>query len=134
MDFTEIYRQSASLVAFSPGTHFILTAVQDRVIIRRSDTFQVTRTWQIESSPSPTNQLLAPDSKKSSELNHHLVTHLGWSCDSQYILAACAKRAVVHIFKLEDEAWSARIDGGVEGALSAEGYDPVLKHLLSRLG
>ncbi len=38
MDFTEIYKQSASLVAFSPAGNLILTAAQDRLIVRRTDT------------------------------------------------------------------------------------------------
>lgn len=43
------------------------------------------------------------------------MTHCGWSCDSEYILAAFAKRGVVHILKLRDEDWSGRIEAGAEG-------------------
>lgn len=123
MDFTELYRQSSSLVAFSPGAHFILAAVQDRVIVRRADTFRITRTWLVDPSPSPTQALFTnkTDSKQKSHSNPSTsqpdfwITHIGWSCDSEYILAACAKRGVVHLLKLRDEEWYGRIDSGAEG-------------------
>jgi len=125
MDFTELYRQSASLVAFSPGAQFILTAIQDRIIVRRTDTFQITRTWLVDNSPSPTYVAFSSKSnstKQSPQLSNSSasqseawITHIGWSCDSEYILAACAKRGVVHILKLREEEWSGRIDSGAEG-------------------
>ncbi|KAF8912983.1 WD repeat-containing protein 8 [Gymnopilus junonius] len=128
MDFTELYRQSSSLVAFSPGAHFILTAVQDRVIVRRADTFQITRTWLVDSSPSPAQALLTnkTGSKQKSHPNPSAsqpdfwITHIGWSCDSEYILAACAKQGVVHLLKLREEEWYGRIDSGAEGLVKAE--------------
>ncbi|TFK36832.1 WD repeat-containing protein 8 [Crucibulum laeve] len=125
MDFTEIYRQTASLVAFSPGGQFVLTAVQDRLIVRRTDTFQITRTWLLDPSPSPTQAAVHPKSTikakgAQSTTIDSWITHVGWSCDSEYILAACAKQGVVHLMKLRDEEWSGRIDAGVEGLLKAE--------------
>lgn len=125
MDFTEIYKQTSSLVAFSAGAHFILTAVQDRVIVRRADTFLITRTWLIETSPTPTHTALMTTSTSkqkqpqagtsSGASQDNWITHVGWSCDSEYVLAACAKRGVVHILKLRDEEWRGRIDAGAEG-------------------
>ncbi|KXN83915.1 WD repeat-containing protein WRAP73 [Leucoagaricus sp. SymC.cos] len=128
MDFTEIYRQSAFLVAFSPGGHFIMTAVEDRIIVRRTDTFQITRTWLPDPSPSPTTVCLSskqnPKAKTAQNAsittNNSWITHCGWSCDSEYILAACAKRGVVHILKLRDEDWNGRIEAGAEGLTKAE--------------
>ena len=125
MDFTELYRQSASLVTFSPGAHFLLTAVQDRVIVRRTDTFQITRTWLVDGTQNPTQAALfsrssqkqraqAPPGSASGAVDSW-ITHLGWSCDSEYILAACAKQGVVHLLKLRDEEWNGRIDAGAEG-------------------
>jgi hypothetical protein len=125
MDFTEIYRQSSSLVNFSPGANFILTAIGDRVIVRRTDTFQITRTWVLDPTQNPTNAALT--SNKSSTIRHakphpgtstdsgNAITHTGWSCDSEYILAAAAKQGVVHLLKLRDEGWNGRIDAGTEG-------------------
>lgn len=128
MDFTEIYKQTASLVAFSPGTHFLLTAVQDRLIIRRSDSFQIARTWLVDTTPSPTSAALSsangagPSSSrdKAGESSNAWVTHAGWSCDSEYVLGACAKTGVVCVFKLRDETWSARVEAGSEGLVKAE--------------
>ncbi|KIM47892.1 hypothetical protein M413DRAFT_439574 [Hebeloma cylindrosporum] len=129
MDFTELYRQSASLVAFSPGAHFILTAIQDRIVVRRTDTFQITRTWLVDSSPSPTQTALFSrnnskgkvQASSASGLNtDSSITHIGWSCDSEYILAACAKKGVVHLLKLRDDEWNGRIDSGAEGLAKAE--------------
>lgn len=126
MDFTEIYRQSFSLVAFSPGAQFILTAVQDRIIVRRTDTFQITRTWLIDSTPNPTQAILFSKPRYSKQQKSQskapsspdpesAITHTGWSCDSEYILAACAKQNAVHLLKLRDEDWNGRIDAGAEG-------------------
>ncbi|TFK30772.1 YVTN repeat-like/Quino protein amine dehydrogenase, partial [Coprinopsis marcescibilis] len=128
MDFTELYRQSASQVVFSPGAHFILTAVQDRVIVRRSDTFQITRTWLVPQTQTPTNAALStkptlkhkPVASTSVQSSDSWITQIAWSCDSEYILAACAKKGVVHLYKLRDEEWTGRIDAGAEGLVKAE--------------
>lgn len=122
MDFTELYKQTSQLVAFSPGAHFVLTAVQDRLIVRRADTFHVTRTWLVDSSPSSTFAVLSRSktSSTSAHLSDGWITHIGWSCDSEYVLGACTKKGVVHVFKLRDEQWSARIDSGAEGLVKAE--------------
>lgn len=123
MDFTELYRQTSSLVSFSPGAHFILTAVQDRVIVRRADTFQITRTWLVDPSPTATQAALTQSNSKQRPSTSNTttssadskITHLGWSCDSEYIFAACAKKGAVHLFKLRHEEWTGRIDAGAEG-------------------
>ena len=137
MDFTEIYKQSAQLVAFSPGAHFLLTAVQDRIVVRRADSFQITRSWQLDPSPSPTLAQQSSTGKLSTSRRPPArpqpssdasnspdrdgsISHAGWSCDSEYILAACAKRGLVNVFKMRDEQWRARIDAGAEGLLKAE--------------
>lgn len=116
MDFTEIYPQSGSLVAFSPGAHFILTAVTDRLVVRQADTFQITRSWAIDAAPSPTQSILTSSKSKSGAVSDVSITHAAWSCDSEYLLAANTKKGVVHVFKLRDEEWRARIDSGAEGA------------------
>lgn len=108
MDFTEIYKQSANIVSFSPGAHFILNAVEDVLVVRRTDTLQITRTWPITSSPHTATD---PD---------HSISHAGWSCDSEYLFAASAKTAIVQVFKLRDETWTAHIQAGAEGLVKAE--------------
>ena|ERR1700722_140584 len=130
MDFTEVYKQTNSLVAFSPGTHFILNAVQDRLIVRRADTFQVTRTWLADASPSSTHLALSKSktpaaiTTSATSTNNtpveNWISHIGWSCDSEYILATSAKKGIVNVYKLRDEEWSARIESGAEGLVKAE--------------
>lgn len=142
MDFTELYKQSASLVSFSPGAHFILTAVQDRLIVRRADTFQITRSWLLDASPSPTHAILASSTSThkgkaassaliSSENN---ITHAAWSSDSEFLLAACAKKGVLHVYKLEDEKWTTRIDAGAEGWLGLWCHNRFVKINMSSIG
>lgn len=137
MDFTEIYRQSSGLVIFSPGAHFILTAVADRLIVRRADSFHVSRSWQVSSSPSPSVAATAVVSLRPPKAGRHIdnitqtpvISHIGWSSDSEYVLAACAKSGSVCVFRMRDEEWSAKIDSGAEGLLKAE-WAPDGRHIL----
>lgn len=124
MDFTEIFKQSSGLVSFSPGAHFLLTAATDRVIIRRADTFQISRSWAIDPTPSVTS---LPSSSGSYQTP--TITHLEWSSDSEFVLAACAKAGVVHVFRMSDERWHAKIEAGVEGLVKAE-WAPDGRHII----
>ncbi|KAI0053377.1 YVTN repeat-like/Quino protein amine dehydrogenase [Auriscalpium vulgare] len=134
MDFTEIYAQSAGLVAFSPGAHFILTAIADRLIVRRADTLQVARTWRLNTSPSATAAAAGPSTairptRTSDPATQAVISHIGWSSDSEYVLAACAKQGVVNVFRMRDEDWTARIEAGTEGLVKAE-WAPDGRHVL----
>jgi hypothetical protein len=136
MDFTEIYRQSGSLVAFSPGAHFILTAVSDRLVVRRADTFHVSRSWQVPSLPSPSAAAITVASSRparpaldADNITQNVITHIDWSPDSEYVFAACAKFGLVFVFRMRDEEWSARIETGTEGLLRAE-WAPDGRHVL----
>lgn len=99
MDFTQAYKQSNFLVEFSKGAQWILTAVDDRLIVRRADSFLVERTWLVESAP---------------------ITHIGWSWDSEYVFGASSKPGIVNVFKITDETWKAHIVAGVEGVARVE--------------
>lgn len=132
-DFTEIYHQTHGHVVFSPGTQFILTVVQDRLVIRRANTFQIARTWLLDNTPAETAALLgssrqAGQSKKAIEAEKW-ISHVGWSADSEHILAACAKQGVVHVLKMRDESWYAKIEAGAEGLVKAE-WAPDGRHIL----
>ncbi|KAJ6509416.1 WD repeat-containing protein 8 [Mycena vitilis] len=117
MDFTEVYKHSGShSVSFSPGSHLILTAIQDRLVLRRADTFQMMQTWLLDASPTPTQALASVKAKG----NLPETITIGWSCDSEYVLAASARRGVVHVYKVQDEKWTARIESGAEGLIKAE--------------
>ena len=99
MDFTQLYKQTSFLVEFSKGTQWILMAVDDRLIVRRADSFLIERTWLVEPAPS---------------------THIGWSGDSEYVFGANSKQGVVNVFKITDETWNAKIVTGVEGLARVE--------------
>ncbi|KAG1718249.1 WD repeat-containing protein 8 [Suillus occidentalis] len=128
MDFTEIYKQSGNLASFSPGAHFILNVVENTLIVRRTDTLQITRTWTI-AAPSSTANILSNSKSIPSNSPEGWISHAGWSCDSEYLLAASAKKGIVEVFKLRDENWNARIEAGVEGLLKAE-WAPDGRHIL----
>jgi len=136
MDFTEIYRQSGGLVAFSPGAHFILTAVADSLVVRRADTFHVSRSWQVSSSPSPSAAVIATASSRPvrpvphvDTITQSVISHIGWSPDSEYVFAACVKLGRVYVFRMRDEEWTAHIDSGAEGLIRAE-WAPDGRHVL----
>lgn len=126
MDFTELYRHTSGLVQISPGAQFVLTAVEDRLVVRRTESFQIARTWLVDNSHSPSALVLSgasaqqPKPKAPAVAQEGWITHIGWSSDSEYILAACAKRSVVNVYKLRDEEWTARVEAGVEGLVKAE--------------
>ncbi|KAI6047767.1 WD repeat-containing protein 8 [Pisolithus marmoratus] len=129
MDFTEVYRQTGNLVHFSPGAHFILNAAEDTLIVRRTDTLQITRTWSI-GPPSETVVITSHSKSYGTAASHsHWISQAGWSCDSEYILAASSKRGIVHVFKLRDEDWNASIETGAEGLVKAE-WAPDGRHIL----
>ncbi|KAG1825806.1 quinon protein alcohol dehydrogenase-like superfamily [Suillus subaureus] len=131
MDFTEIYKQSGNLASFSPGAHFILNVVENTLIVRRTDTLQIARTWTV-TAPSSTASILTNSKSTPSSLDvssEGWISHAGWSCDSEYLFAASAKKGIVEVFKLRDENWNARIEAGVEGLLKAE-WAPDGRHIL----
>src|SRR5258706_8250860 len=59
MDFTDLYRHTHAQVSFSPGRHFILTAINDRIVVRKSSTFTITASFQADLTPSTTSSVLA---------------------------------------------------------------------------
>lgn len=124
MDFTEVYKQTAGLVLFSPGTTWLLTAVHDRLVVRRSDSFEITRTWQLGAQDPSSSQLgkseTAAANKPAAGTSTTMITHAGWSSDSEFLFAASAKNGFVEVFKLMDESWNARIECGAEGLVKVE--------------
>lgn len=141
MDITELYRHSSGLVSFSNGAQWILNAAEGRVIIRRADTFQIERVWLVDASPSATHAFFAgsngsklhsPPSGQTASAQSHAdaaITHIGWSPDSEHVLAACARRGVVNVYKIRDEDWRGRIETGVEGLARVE-WAPDGRHIL----
>jgi hypothetical protein len=58
-----------------------------------------------------------------------VISQIGWSSDSEYVLAACAKSGLVCAFRMRDEDWTARVETGAEGLLRAE-WAPDGRHIL----
>ncbi|KAH8835280.1 hypothetical protein DL96DRAFT_1573605 [Flagelloscypha sp. PMI_526] len=132
MDFTEVYpvaSGSKDLVVFSPGGHFILSAVQDRLIVRRADTLQITRHWKLNLSATATNTVLPQKGQASSNSLETQITQIGWSADSEYLLGVCSRLGIVHVFKMRDENWNCQVDAGTEGLVKAE-WAPDGRHIL----
>lgn len=119
MDFTDLFSHSQGIVHFSPGRNFILSAVKDRLVVRRSDKEGVFQTWAVDCSPSATTALLAKATAKPAP-SDGWITHAAWSHDSEYILAVVAKRGVVNVYSMRDDKWTARIEAGAEGLVRAE--------------
>lgn len=119
MDFTELFAQSQGIVHFSPGRHFTLSAVQDRLVVRRIDKEGIFQSWLVDASPSATTAALAKGRIKPPP-SDSWITHAAWSPDSEHILAAVAKRGVVNVYSMRDEKWNARIEAGAEGLTKAE--------------
>jgi Tol biopolymer transport system component len=119
MDFTDIFSQSQGVVHFSPGRNFILSAVKDRLVVRRSDKEGIFQTWAVDCSPSATTALLAKATARPAP-SDGWITHAAWSYDSEYILAVVAKRGVVNVYSMRDEKWTARVEAGAEGLVRAE--------------
>jgi len=129
MDFTDLYRHTNAQVAFSPGRHFILTAINDRIVVRKSSTFTITASFQADLTPSTTVSVLAGKPSAKLFAAEASITQCTWSPDSEYILAACPRRGIVNIFALRDTTWNARIEAGVEGLVRAE-WAPDSRHIL----
>ncbi|OCF75332.1 hypothetical protein I204_04187 [Kwoniella mangroviensis CBS 8886] len=117
-NFSQLYH--ASLISYSPGTTFLATIYQNRVIIRSTATLQIVRTW--------TCQLSNPPSSSSSKTveDYVKIDYLEWSEDGLHILAFSSICRTAWIFGLASEGDGlsgevARIGGeGTEGMVRVE--------------
>lgn len=112
-DFSQLYH--SSILSYSPGTTFIATAHQNRIIIRSTSNLQIVRTWLCV----PPTQL-ASSSKTTAEFT---IDTLQWSEDGSYILAM--GRGTIYVFALAQEGNGesgevARLGEGLEGCVKAE--------------
>ena len=112
-DFSQLYH--SSILSYSPGSTFIATAHQNRIIIRSTTTLQIVRTWLCTPSTP-----IASSSKLSPEFS---IDTLQWSDDGSYILAM--GKGTVWIFALAEEGNGqsgevAVVGEGLEGCVRAE--------------
>lgn len=116
-DFSQIYH--AQTVTFSPGTTFLATAYQNRLIVRSTATLAIVRTYQC--------LVPAISSAKAGPFTSVDVTvdSIQWSPDSLFVLAFSGKAAMAWVFALTEEGSGeggevARIGSDVEGLVHVE--------------
>lgn len=107
-DFTEVYKQSQSLCKFSPNGEFIATAVQQRLVIRQTQTLQILQLYTCLDN----------------------IQQIEWSADSDLILVCSYRLKTFQIWRLSDEKWSAEVDEGLAGLVKVI-WAPDSRHLLS---
>ncbi|WRT66023.1 uncharacterized protein IL334_002974 [Kwoniella shivajii] len=116
-DFSQIYH--ASIVSYSPGTTFLATVFQNRVIIRSTSTLQIVRTWACAKS-----QGLASSSRDIDD--QVKIDSVEWSEDGLHILVFSAVSHSAWVFGLASDGDGesgevARIGGqGVDGLVMVE--------------
>ncbi|ORY23945.1 hypothetical protein BCR39DRAFT_548449 [Naematelia encephala] len=108
-DFSQLFH--AHTLAFSPGTTFLVTAYNNRIIIRSTSTLSIVRTFQC----------LLPASTSAA----YVIDSLQWSSDSMYLLAYASKVQAVWVFGLTETGDGeggemARLGGEVEGLAKVE--------------
>ncbi|KAG5462395.1 MAG: hypothetical protein BJ554DRAFT_5286 [Olpidium bornovanus] len=107
LDFTDVYKQSSGLCAFSPDGRHIATAVLYRLVVRDAETLQIVHLFTCTD----------------------LVQAVDWSADSRLVLCASFKLGAVNVWSLEDASWSAKIDEGAAGLTSVR-FAPDGRHVL----
>lgn len=118
MEFTELYSCSYHLIAFSPGAHFIINFNENRLILRRADSFEVVRIWPVTLESLPTHLTGLIDTAVAS--CDSIITNIRWCPNSEYVLASSTKLGFVNIYGIRDEEYFASIVAGAEGLVKAE--------------
>nr|XP_002131694.1 WD repeat-containing protein WRAP73 [Ciona intestinalis] len=108
MNFSELFKQTQSLVRFSPDGNYLANCVSYKVIIRAVDTLQILRLYTCMDA----------------------VQSLEWSSDSQFLLCAMYKRGLVQIWSVEQPDWTCKIDEGSAGLIHAQ-WSPDGRHVLT---
>ena len=112
VDFSDVFKQSSKLVAWSPDGTLVAAAVGQRLAIRLPD--PATRTLQIVHL----------------HMNKETIEHIEWSCDGQYVLCAMYAKGLVQIWSIDDPDWTCRINEGIAGLVSAR-WSPDGRHILT---
>lgn len=119
-DFSPLYH--ATQTSFSPGSTFLATSYQNRLIVRSTHNLSIVRTWEL----SPPSGL---QGEKDNNLNKGKekqirIDDIQWSDDGLYILAFVNAEGAVWVFGLAEEGNGAngevvRIISGLEGMSEA---------------
>ncbi|KAI9014635.1 hypothetical protein BC832DRAFT_589137 [Gaertneriomyces semiglobifer] len=108
MDFTELYKQSATLCRFSPNGQYLATAVQFRLVIRDADSLEILQLFTCTD----------------------IIQDVSWSPDSELILCASYKLGHIQVWSMKDEAWTAKISEGLGGLTNVQ-WAPDARHIMS---
>lgn len=116
----------AHVLGYSPGTTFLATAFNDRVIVRSTSSLQIVRTWQCLPSASGSSSSSRNRSVSGTKRTPNVeIDSLEWSPDTMYLLAYASKAETAWVFALTRDGDGAsgeiaKLEGGVEGLVRAE--------------
>mmetsp|Transcript_65310 Transcript_65310/g.206311 ORF Transcript_65310/g.206311 Transcript_65310/m.206311 type:complete len:438 (+) Transcript_65310:104-1417(+) len=108
MDFSEVYRHCGPAPKYSPDGRYLATVVDYRLVVRDVDTLQVVQLFSCLD----------------------MIEHVEWACDSDHILCALYKRAIVQAWCVSEPDWTCKIDEGPAGITHAQ-WAPDGKSILS---
>ena len=95
--FSELYKHSSGLVAWSPDSTLLAVAVQHRLVIRDPRSMQILHVYTCLDA----------------------INDVKWSSDSAYVLATLYKRSTVQVWSIEKPEWTCRITEGLAGLVAA---------------
>jgi hypothetical protein len=107
-DFTEIYKQSNSLVSYSKNGEYVATSVQQRLVIRETHSMEIIQLYAC-----------ADD-----------IQYLEFSSDNDLLLVCSYKNNGYQVFSTTDETWTAQFNSGTCG-LSKVMWAPDARHILA---
>jgi WD40 repeat protein len=107
-DFTEKYKQTGSLVKFSPNGELVATAIQKRLVIRETCSMQILQLYNCLDT----------------------IQNIEFSQDSELILVCSYKLGCFQVFNVNDETWTAQIEEGALGCKFVK-WVPDSRHILS---
>ncbi|XP_023697332.2 WD repeat-containing protein WRAP73 isoform X2 [Paramormyrops kingsleyae] len=108
MNFSEVFKHTNQLCRVSPDGKYLATCVQYRLVVRDVSSLQILHLYTCLDQ----------------------VTCMEWSSDSQFILCAMYKRALVQVWSLEQPDWHCKIDEGSAGLVSSR-WSPDGRHILN---
>ncbi|EFJ50847.1 hypothetical protein VOLCADRAFT_73435 [Volvox carteri f. nagariensis] len=93
MDFSDAYRYSGPVPAFSPDGRFVASVAEYRLIIREVETMRVVQLYSCLDR----------------------VDSIEWSANSIYVLCGIFSRGTIQVWSVESSEWSCKIDEGPAG-------------------
>ncbi|EFJ17238.1 hypothetical protein SELMODRAFT_115139 [Selaginella moellendorffii] len=107
MEFSDTYKYSGPC-AFSPNARFLAVAVEARLVIRDAVSLKVVQLYSCLDK----------------------ISHVEWAPDSEYVLCALVKRAMVQAWSVSQPEWTCKIDEGPAGIAHAR-WSPDSRHILT---